>query len=136
MQINPYLNFNGTCAEAFRFYEKCLRGKLEMMHTYGNSPMKDQLPPEAHDRVMHAHLVVDGQAIFGSDSTPERFQRPQGMHVSIAVDSQEEGERVFRDLSQGGSVTMPFEKTFWSPGFGMLVDRFGIPWMVNVNHKG
>ena len=136
MQINPYLNFNGNCAEAFKFYERCLRGRIEMMSTYGDTPMKDQCPPDMLNRVIHAHLNVDGQALFGSDSAPGNFAPAQGMHVSIGVGSKEEGERIFRELSEGGKPIMPFAETFWSPGFGMVVDRFGTPWMVNVAHKG
>ena len=135
MEINPYLNFNGTCGEAFRFYEKVLRGKIEQIHTFGNSPMKDEMPPEMHDRVMHVHLSVGGQNLFGSDAPPQFFAHPQGMHVSINVDTMEEGQRIFNALAEGGTVMMPFEKTFWAPGFGMLTDRFGTPWMVNVSHK-
>lgn len=135
MQINPYLHFNGNCAEAFKFYERCLGGKIEMMHTYGDSPMKDQVPPAMANRVMHVHLVADGQSLFGSDSPHATVEQVQGMTVSLGVPSLEDGQRIFRELSQGGSVTMPFEKTFWSPGFGMVTDRFGTPWMVNVEHK-
>jgi PhnB protein len=136
MQITPYLSFNGNCAEAFRFYERCLGGRIEMMHTYGESPMKDQTPPGWENRVMHVHLDVKGQPLFGSDAPPEHFSPAQGMHVSIGLSSFADGERIFRELSEGGMVTMPFEKTFWAPGFGMCVDRFGTPWMVNVEHKG
>ena len=136
MQINPYLNFNGNCGEAFKFYERCLRGKIEMMSTYGDTPMKDQCPPDMLNRVIHVHLNVNGQALFGSDAPPGQFSPAQGMHVSIGVDSKEEGERIFRELAEGGQQTMPFAETFWSPGFGMLVDRFGTPWMVNAAHKG
>lgn len=134
MQINPYLNFNGNCGEAFRFYEKVLRGRIEMMHTFGDSPMKGEMPAEMHNRVMHAHLTVDGQSLFGSDA-PHNFQAMQGMSVSINVGSMEEGQRIFDEFAKGGSVTMPFAKTFWAPGFGMVTDRFGTPWMVNVEHK-
>ena len=136
MQINPYLTFNGNCAEAFRFYERCLGGRIEMLQTYGDSPMKEHAPPETHGHVMHAHLDVKGQALFGSDAPPGTFAQPQGIHVSINLDSAADGERIYKELAQGGSSTMPFAPTFWSPGFGMLVDRFGIPWMVNVAHKG
>ena len=134
MQINPYLSFNGNCGEAFRFYEKVLRGRLAAVHTFGDSPMKDQMPPEMHDRVMHAHLDVNGAALFGSDA-PHGFQPAQGISVSINVESFEEGQRIFKEFAQGGTVTMPFEKTFWAPGFGMVTDRFGTPWMINVEHK-
>ncbi|HVR96364.1 MAG TPA: VOC family protein [Thermoanaerobaculia bacterium] len=131
MQINPYLNFNGQCAEAFRFYEQVLGGKIEMMMTMGESPMAGETPPEMLDRVMHVSMTVGGQSLMGSDSPPEMYQKPQGLHVSLHYDTAEEGGRVFNALAEGGTVVMPFEKTFWAEGFGMLVDRFGTPWMVN-----
>jgi PhnB protein len=131
MEITPYLNFNGNCADAFRFYEKCLGGKIEMMQTHGDTPMKDQVPAEWRDKVIHVRLLVGNQALMGSDAPPEHFQPAQGTYVSISVASFDAAKRIFGELSAGGKVTMPFDKTFWSPGFGMTVDRFGIPWMVN-----
>ena len=132
MQVNPYLNFNGQCAEAFRFYEQALGGKIEMMMTMGESPMAGETPPEMRDRVMHVRLTIGDQAIMGSDSPPDYYQKPQGLHVSLHYDDPADGARVFNALAEGGTVTMPFEKTFWAAGgFGMLVDRFGTPWMVN-----
>jgi len=131
MEITPYLNFNGNCAEAFRFYEKCLGGKIEMMATHGETPMKDHVPAELHDKVMHVRMLVGSQALMGSDTPPERYERPQGTYVSISLESFDEGKRIFSELSSNGKVIMPFDKTFWSPGFGMAVDRFGIPWMVH-----
>jgi len=130
MELSPYLNFNGQCAAAFRFYEKCLGGKIVMMQTHGESPMKDQVPPEWRDRVMHARLVVGNHALMGSDAPPDQYERPQGNYVSLTV-APADGERIFKALADGGQVNMPFQKTFWSPGFGMVVDRFGTPWMVN-----
>jgi PhnB protein len=132
MQVNPYLNFNGQCAEAFGFYEQLLGGKIEAMMTFGESPMAGEMPPESHSRILHARLVVDGQALMGSDAPPEYYAKPQGLYVSLNVETQADGERIFRALAEGGTVTMPFEKTFWAAGgFGMLTDRFGTPWMVN-----
>ncbi|HKY61176.1 MAG TPA: VOC family protein [Gemmatimonadota bacterium] len=132
MKVNPYLNFDGQCAEAFRFYEKVLGGKIEAMITHGDSPIAGEVPSELHDLVMHARLVVDGQAIMGSDSPPDRFQKPQGLFVSLDVEKSADAKRIFNALADGGSVIMPFEKTFWAAGgFGMAVDRFGTPWMVN-----
>ena len=130
MELSPYLNFNGDCAAAFRFYERCFGGTIVMMQTHGESPMKDQVPPDWRDRVIHARLVVGGQALMGSDAPPDHYERPQGTHVSISVASAD-AERIFRALAEGGTVSMPFQRTFWSPGFGMVVDRFGTPWMVN-----
>ena len=131
MQINPYLVFSGQCAEAFRFYERVLGGRIEFIQTFGESPMADQTPPEWRDWVMHVSLAVDGQKLFGSDSPPEHFEKPAGTSVSIHVERASEGERVFDALAEGGQVKMPFQKTFWAAGFGMCVDRFGTPWMVN-----
>jgi PhnB protein len=132
MQVNPYLNFNGQCAEAFGFYEQLLGGKIEAMMTFGESPIAGEMPPESHSRILHARLVVDGQALMGSDAPPEYYAKPQGLYVSLNVETQADGERIFRALAEGGTVTMPFEKTFWAAGgFGMLTDRFGTPWMVN-----
>ena len=130
MDLSPYLNFNGECATAFKFYEQCLGGKIVMMMTHGESPMKDQVPADWRDKVIHARLVVGDQVLMGMDAPPAHYARPQGVHVSIVV-SPADARRIFNALAENGKITMPFEKTFWSSGFGMLVDRFGIPWMVN-----
>jgi PhnB protein len=131
MKISPYLSFEGTCEEAFRFYARVLNGKLGEINTYGNSPMKDQTPPDWHDRVMHVTLEVDGQVLMGADAPPTHFAKAQGTSVSLTGLPVDEGSRVFKALSEGGTVVMPFDKTFWASGFGMCVDRYGIPWMVN-----
>lgn len=129
--FTTYLNFNGNCAEAFRFYERCFNGKIQFIQTFGESPMKDSVPPADHGLVMHVSLEVDGDTLMGSDAPHGRYEKPQGMYVSIHVKTHADGERIFKELSAGGNVEMPFQKTFWSPGFGMTTDRFGIPWMVN-----
>jgi PhnB protein len=131
MELSPYLSFNGDCAAAFRFYEQVLGGKIIMMQTHGESPMKEQVSPEWRDKVIHARLVVDGKVLMGSDFPPSDYAPPHGIQVSVNVTSPVEGERIFKALAEGGTVNLPFQKTFWSPGFGMAVDRFGTPWMVN-----
>lgn len=131
MTLTPYLNFNGTCADAFRFYARVLGGTLEMLQTHGESPLKSHVPPDWQDKVMHARLNVGGDVLMGSDAPPEHHAPAQGIHVSIQVETADEAARVFGALADGGTVTMPFAQTFWSPGFGMVVDRFGTPWMVN-----
>jgi PhnB protein len=93
--------------------------------------MKDQTPPEWHDKVLHVSLTVGKSALMGSDAGAQYYKAPQGFSVSLTLASPEEGHRIFTALGEGGQVTMPFQKTFWSPGFGALVDRFGQPWMVN-----
>ena len=131
--FTTYLNFKGNCAEAFRFYERCFRGKIEFIQTFGESPMKDSVRPDEYDLVMHVTLEVDGDTLMGSDAPPDRYEAPQGMYVSVHPKTYAEAERIFQDLSDGGTPEMPFQKTFWSAGFGMLTDRFGVPWMVNTN---
>ena len=133
MELSSYLHFNGNCADAFKFYEQALGGKIVMMQTHGESPMKDQVAPDWRDKVLHVRLEIDGQVLMGSDAPPPHYAAPQGMAVSISVKSPADGERIFKALAEKGKVMMPFTKTFWSPGFGMTVDQFGIPWMVNVD---
>jgi PhnB protein len=131
MKINPYLNFNGQCAEAFRTYERVLGGRITFMQTHGESPMADQVGPDWQDAVMHTTLEVGDQVIMGSDAPPPYFEKPQGFSVSIVLGDPAEAERIFAGLSEGGQVRMPMQKTFWAERFGMCVDRFGIPWIVN-----
>jgi PhnB protein len=131
MQMSPYLHFNGQCEEAFKFYEKCLGGKIEALFTFGTSPMAQQVPAEWGSKVMHASLKIDGMSVLGTDVPPGRFQPPQGFSVSLTIKYPGETERIFHELEQNGKVTMPIQKTFWSPRFGMLVDQFGIPWILN-----
>jgi PhnB protein len=131
MELSPYLNFNGQCAEAFKFYEQCLGGKIVFMQTHGESAMKDQTPPDWQDKIMHATLKVGSQVLMGSDAPPAHYAAPQGIYVSISLPDPADGERIFNALADRGKVNMPFQKTFWAAGFGMLVDRFGTPWMVN-----
>ena len=131
MHFTPYLNFNGDCETAFRFYERVLGGKIEMMQTHGESPIADQVPPNWHNRILHARLAVGDAVLMASDTPPEMYQPPQGLTVAIGVQDVAQAERIFRELADGGRVTMPIGKTFWAERFGMLVDRFGTPWMIN-----
>ena len=136
MQMNPYLSFNGQCEAAFKFYEKCLSGKIVMMITNGGSPMADQVPADRRDKILHARLMVGDEVLMGSDAPPERYEQAKGFSVTLSVDDPGDAERIFRDLSQNGTVQMPIQKTFWAVRFGMLVDQFGIPWMINCEEAG
>ena len=131
MQLNPYLLFNGQCEEAFKFYAECLGGKIDGMITHAGTPAEEHVPAEWRNKILHARLVIGDQALMASDAPPGRYNQPQGFSVSIQLKDRAEGERIFNALAQGGEVTMPFDQTFWAKGFGMCVDRFGIPWMVN-----
>ena len=131
MELSPYLLFNGDCAEAFKFYEQVLGGKIEAMMPFAGSPSAESAPPEWGDKILHASMKIDGQYIMASDAPPGHFAKPQGISVSIALKDRDKGESIFNSLTEGGDVQMPFQKTFWASGFGMCTDRFGIPWMVN-----
>jgi PhnB protein len=131
MQLSTYLNFNGQCEAAFKFYEQCLGGKIQLMMTYGESPMADQVTPESRNKIMHVTLAVGDGVLMGCDAPPQQYEKPQGFFVSIAIDSPAEAERLFQALSENGTVRMPLQQTFWAARFGMLIDRFGTPWMIN-----
>jgi PhnB protein len=131
MHLNPYLLFNGNCAEAFKFYEQTLGGKIEALMTFNGSPAAEHAPPEWGDKILHASMTIGDQHVMASDAPPGQYKQPQGISVSIGLNDRDKGERIFNALAEGGTTTMPFQKTFWAAGFGMCTDRFGIPWMVN-----
>lgn len=132
MQINPYLLFEGQqCKEAFELYAKILGAKIVAMMTHGETPMAEHVGPDWQNAIIHARLALDGQTLMGSDCPPDRYHAPAGMSVSLIVDTPEEAERIFAAFAEGGTVDMEIQETFWAQRFGMLTDRFGIPWMVN-----
>lgn len=131
MQLGPHLHFDGQCERAFRLYEQVLGGKIITMLTHEASPIAGQVPPEWRGKILHATLKVGGQTLMGADAPPDRYQRPQGFAVTIGIENPAEAERIFRALSENGTIQMPLQETFWATRFGMLVDRYGIPWMIN-----
>ncbi len=131
MHVSPYLHFNGQCEEAFKFYEKSLGGKISAIMRYGESPMATQVPPEWKNRVLHVHMQVGDMGLMASDTAPGMYAKPQGFRVSIDTPDPAEADRIFNALAEGGSIQMPIQKTFWAERFGMLVDRFDTPWMIN-----
>jgi PhnB protein len=131
MHLNPYLLFNGQCEAAFRFYEKCLGGKIEMLMTHRQSPMADQVSSVWLDKIIHVRLNVGNTLLMGSDAPPERYEGSKGFSVSLIVDSPAEAESTFHALVENGTVQMPLQQTFWAERFGMLIDQFGISSMIN-----
>ena len=131
MQLKAHLNFNGQCEEAFKFYEKCLGGKITFKMTFAESPAANQVSPDWGSKIIHASLAVGNQVLLGSDAPPDRFQKPQGFAVTLDVGNTDEADRVFKALADKATIVMPIQETFWAQKFGMLVDKFGIPWMVN-----
>jgi len=136
MKLNPYLSFDGRCREAFEFYAKALGGRIAFMQTIGESPMAASTPPEAHGRIMHVTLQIGDQVLQGADAPPGQYTQPAGFCVAVEFDDAAVGERVFDALAQNGRVQMPFQETFWAKGFGMLIDQFDIPWIVNAGEAG
>jgi PhnB protein len=130
MKLHTYLNFGGNCEEAFRFYEKNLGGKIEMMMRYADQPDPKNVPPGTEKYVLYLNMTIGETQLMGSDVPPERFQPMRSVYLSLAVDSSEEAERIFKLLSEGGEVFMPMEETFFAYRFGMLRDRFGTSWMI------
>lgn len=131
MQMSPYLAFDGNCQEAFKFYEKCLNGKIEAMIPHEGSPIAKDVPAEWQKKIMHARLSFDGQVLMGGDAPPNHYKKPQGFSVNLTIQQSKDAERIFNALGENGSIQMPIQETFWAHRFGMLIDRFGIPWMVN-----
>lgn len=134
MHLSTYLIFDGDCRAAFEFYQRCLGGEIVAMLPFSEAPDSESIPAESRDRIMHARLVMDGQALMGSDNTPEcplPYEGIKGTHITVGVDTPQEAERIFQALADNGTVNMPLEETFWAERFGMLVDRFGVSWMVN-----
>ncbi len=131
MQICTYLFFNGNCEEAFEFYEKLLGGKIVALLKHSDVPNASEESADWGDLVMHAYMTLGDQALMGSDDPTGNYRAPAGFSVQLAADTPAEATRIFDALAEEGRVTMPLEKTFWADKFGMLVDRFGIPWMIN-----
>jgi len=138
--FEPYLSFDGTCAEAMRFYEQTLGGKIEMSMTYGEAPPTPGYPAPTGDaakRIMHVSMTLEGNRLMASDMPPGMpFEPMKGITVSLAYPDAAKGKAIFDALCAGGTVNMPFQKTFWADGFGMCVDKFGTPWMVNAGDGG
>jgi PhnB protein len=131
VEITPHLVFAGQCEEAFKFYERVIGGKIVTMLTWGQSPMAEQVPAHWQSKILHASLTLPGAALIGADVLPEQYERPKGFYVLLGIDEPTDAERMFSSLAENGVVAVPMQQTFWSVRFGVVVDRFGIPWEVS-----
>jgi PhnB protein len=131
MQVNPYLLFDGQCETAFKFYATCLGGKIESMVLHEGTPAAANVQPDWLKKILHATLRLGDTVLMGSDCPPDRYKKPEGFSVTLHIKSPDEAARVFGALAENGTVQMPLQETFWAKRFGMLVDQFGIPWMIN-----
>src|SRR6266508_3040460 len=135
IKVNPYLAFDGRCKEAFEFYETLLGGKITGLFPHAGTPAEGSVPPEWRDKIMHVTLAVGNSILMGSDAPPEHYKPSQGFSVNISVDNPADAELIFAALSENGTVRMPIQQTFWALRFGMVTDRFGIPWMINCEQQ-
>ena len=131
MHITPHLCFDGQCRVAFSAYQQILGGKIQTMLSYGESPMAAQVESQWHDRILHASLQFGDLELTGVDLLPRDFRKPQGFFVTLTIEDAVRANRIFTSLAEGGEVRLPFQPTFWSPGFGVVVDRFAIPWEIS-----
>ena len=136
MQINPYLSFDGRCEEAFTFYAHCLGGEVGAIFRYAGTPFADQVPTDWQDKVMHGSVTIGGQVFMGADVAPGGYEPPKGFSLSLQLKNRTEAERIFRELSTNGRIVVALDQTFWADRFGMLIDRFGTPWMINCEGSG
>ena len=133
--VQPYLFFNGNCEEAVEFYRKALGAEVQMMMRFKESPEPPQpgmVPPGFENKIMHTSFRIGETTLMASDGCAAEKANFQGFSLSLSVANEAEADRVFAALADGGKITMPLSKTFWSPRFGMLEDRFGVGWMISV----
>ena len=135
MQVQPYLFFEGRCEEAVNFYRSAIGAEIMMISRFGDAPDPGMSSPDTANKIMHAALRIGESTVLASDGRCQGGANFQGFAMSIMAEDEGEAQQLFNALSEGGQVQMPLQKTFWSPGFGMLTDRFGVGWMVNVLHK-
>ncbi|MGV3546699.1 MAG: VOC family protein [Pedobacter sp.] len=138
---NTYLNFNGNCEEAFNFYKSVFGGEFTYVGRFGEMPSSDdyQVPETDKNKIMHVSFPIGSSILMGSDVGADwapTFKQGNNFAVSISAHSKEEADRIFNFLSSGGQITMPLMNTFWGDYFGMLIDKFGVNWMMSYNKQG
>jgi PhnB protein len=133
MTLNPSisLSFDGHCEAAFKFYERCLGGRIAFLLTWGNSPMAKEAPLEWGDKILYARLTVGDTALVGADALPKTYEPPRGFAIMLSLDDSQDAKRLFDALAEGGAVRVPLQETFWALRYGAVTDRFGIPWEIN-----
>ena len=130
MTITPLLAFRGDCKDAFSLYERAFAGTIVTMLTYAAAG-QDTVPPDWREKIFHATLTVGNDTLMGGDPLPEQYEPPQGVQLAIGLSDPQEADRVYAALAEHGTEKMPLQETFWAARFGVVVDRFGIPWIIN-----
>ncbi len=135
MTINTYLHFNGNCEQALKFYEKALGMKVAFLLRYSEAPAGEECSAQLASKIMHGRIVSGHNVIMASDCPPDRYAPQAGFSISINVETPSEADKYFNALSEKANIIMPIGETFWAQRFGMLVDQFGVSWMVNCEKK-
>jgi PhnB protein len=137
MRIEPRISlvFNGDCDAAFALYQECLGGNVTFRLTWGDSPMAEAAPADWRDKILHATFAMGSAAFSGGDALPGAYERPQGFRIQLNLDDAAAAERIFTTLADGGRVNTPMQETFWAQRYGEVVDRFGIPWLINCGER-
>ena len=130
VRLTTYLNYGGNCEEAFKFYEQHLGGQITMLMRHGEQPNGQDVPPGWAHAVLHARMTIGGTELLGADIPPDRFQPIRSAYLSLTLETDQEADRVFALLSEGGQIFMPMQETFFASRFAMLRDRFGTSWML------
>ncbi|RDU96622.1 VOC family protein [Trinickia dinghuensis] len=137
MVVQPYLYFHGRCDEALAFYEQALGAEVTFKMRHKDAPGEYSVEGDAGERIMHASFKVGQTTLMATDGMPTETTPPaySGFSISVSLDNVAKGEKIFNALAEGGQVRFPWQSTFWAKGFGMVADKFGVPWMVNVENK-
>ena len=131
MSLSFHIDFNGQCKEAFEFYAEHLNGTIGTMLEFKDSPVAANVPKEWQHKIVHANIVIEGMELAGADVKPEQYQKPKGFNILLGVNTESTVKSIFKQISVGGEVIFPPQKTFWSPCYAIVVDRFGVPWKFN-----
>lgn len=135
MRLHPYLNFKGQCEEAFKFYEQHLNAGPGPLFRYEGTALVSQVPAGWQNKIMHGSITVGGQTLMGVDTAPAQYEEPKGFSLTLQFSDVSEAERIFHALAEDGKIVLPLEKTFWAERFGMVTDKFGIPWLINCGEE-
>jgi PhnB protein len=131
IQVNAYLSFKGDCEAAFTSYAKHLGGRVGELYRYGGTPLEKDVPDGWQEKIMHGSIAFGDQVLMGGDVAPARYEEPKGVTLSVHIRGATEAERVFAAMADGGKIVTPLAPTFWTARFGMVIDRFGVPWLIN-----
>ncbi len=131
MKASVHIHFSGQCQQAFEYYRDVLGAVVGSMLPFGRSPAADKVPSEWHDKIVHADIHLHGLRIAGDDVPPDQYQQPTGFFILLQPDTEEDTTRIFDALSIEGAIILPLQKTFWSPCYGIVKDRFGVTWKLN-----